>query len=190
MATLLENIQLLVSDSGEQEQEALWRREFEYAGYGAVKRTLSGTNGWSEGRRQFAFQWLREKENEIAQREKQMQLDTERIENDLDQLRRDLDRLQEDTARLRNDRALTKREARRVLWGSFGALAIAALSFCVSVGHLFGGPRWTPDMLQNTPAAYSSDVASTDAGRVEQRDPPTFRRGGRRRIARYGSLGP
>src|SRR5215813_14148391 len=54
MATLLENIHLPVDDDSEQEQEALWRREFEYAGYGAVKRTLSGTNGWSEGRRQFA----------------------------------------------------------------------------------------------------------------------------------------
>jgi hypothetical protein len=191
MATLLENIHLPVGDDSEQEQEALWRREFEYAGYGAVKRTLSGTNGWSEGRRQFAFRWLRDKENEIAQREKQMQLDAGRIENDISQLRRDLDLLQEDTARLRADRALTKREARRLLWGSFGAVAIAALSFFVSVGHLFNSPRWTPDLLQNTPASYS-DVASTDASRVEPRDAAQpFKRGGRRsRIARFGTLGP
>jgi hypothetical protein len=184
MATILENINSLVGENGE--QEALWRREFEYAGYGAVKRTLSGTNGWTEGRREFAFRWLREKENEIARREKQLQLDTERFENDLDRLRRDVDRLQEDAARMREDRGLTKREARRLLWGSFGAIAIATLTFCVSVGHLFGSARWDKipvDLMQNTPTSYS-DVASSEAGRIEQRDPVVFRRGGRHRFAR------
>ncbi|MBO0754576.1 MAG: hypothetical protein J2P54_01835, partial [Bradyrhizobiaceae bacterium] len=60
-----------VVDAPLNDQEDFWRLEFEYAGYGAVKRTLSGANGWAEARREFALRWLKERESEIAHREKQ-----------------------------------------------------------------------------------------------------------------------
>ena len=78
MASLLEDLHSVAAEPSEQEE--FWRREFEYAGYAAVKRIVSGTIGWDEPRRQFALQWLREKESEVVRREKQMQLDATRIE--------------------------------------------------------------------------------------------------------------
>jgi hypothetical protein len=107
-------------------QEDLWRLEFEYAGYGAVKRTLSGTNGWDESRRQFALRWLKERENEIAHREKQMQLDGARIQKEIDQLRQDIVRMQEGGAQ-------TMEDARQMLWVAVAAIVIAAISLCVSI---------------------------------------------------------
>src|SRR5215475_12749805 len=83
MATLLQDLHLddldLIAAAPIADQD-LWRREFEYAGYGAVKRIVSGANGWDEPRLQCAIQWLAEKENEVAHRERQMQLDAARIE--------------------------------------------------------------------------------------------------------------
>jgi hypothetical protein len=108
------------------EQEDLWRLEFEYAGYGAVKRTLSGSNGWDEPRRQFALRWLKERETEIAHREKQMQLDGARIQKDIDQLRQDIARMQEGGAQ-------TKDDARQMLWVAVAAIVISVISLCVSI---------------------------------------------------------
>ena len=98
MASLLEDLHSVAAEPSEQEE--FWRREFEYAGYAAVKRIVSGTIGWDEPRRQFALQWLREKESEVVRREKQMQLDATRIEKDIEQLQQDLAELQRDTGRL------------------------------------------------------------------------------------------
>jgi hypothetical protein len=108
------------------EQEDLWRLEFEYAGYGAVKRTLSGSNGWDEPRRQFALRWLKERETEIAHREKQMQLDGARIQKDIDQLRQDITRMQEGGAQ-------TKDDTRQMLWVAVAAIVISVISLCVSI---------------------------------------------------------
>jgi hypothetical protein len=108
------------------EREDLWRLEFEYAGYGAVKRTLSGSNGWDEPRRQFALRWLKERETEIAHREKQMQLDGARIQKDIDQLRQDIARMQEGGAQ-------TKGDARQMLWVAVAAIVISVISLCVSI---------------------------------------------------------
>jgi hypothetical protein len=108
------------------EQEDLWRLEFEYAGYGAVKRTLSGTNGWDESRRQFALRWLKERENEIAHRERQMQLDGARIQKEIDQLRQDM-------ARMREGGTQTMEDTRQMLWVAVVAIVIAVISLCVSV---------------------------------------------------------
>jgi hypothetical protein len=108
------------------EQENVWRLEFEYAGYGAVKRTLSGTNGWDEPRRQFALQWLKERESEIAHREKQMQLDGARIQKDIDQLRQDIARMQEGNAQTQGD-------TRQMLWVAVAAIVISVISLCVSI---------------------------------------------------------
>jgi hypothetical protein len=108
------------------EQEDLWRLEFEYAGYGAVKRTLSGTNGWDEPRRQFALRWLKERESEIAHREKQMQLDRARIQNDIDQLRQDIARMQE-------GKVQTQGDTRQMLWVAVVAIVISVISLCVSI---------------------------------------------------------
>jgi hypothetical protein len=107
-------------------QEDLWRLEFEYAGYGAVKRTLSGTNGWDEPRRQFALQWLKERENEIAHREKQMQLEGARIQKDIDQLRQDIARMQEGNAQMQGD-------TRQMLWVAVAAIVISVISLCISI---------------------------------------------------------
>lgn len=60
------------------EQEDRWRGEFEQWGYDAVRRTVFGTSGWDEPRRQFAFRWLREKEGATERRKQQMQQDTRR----------------------------------------------------------------------------------------------------------------
>jgi hypothetical protein len=185
-----DGLQLIVPRPSDQE---LWRREFEYAGYGAVKRIVSGTNDWNEPRRQFASRWLKEKDSEIARRDKQLQLDTDRIDNDIDELRQDLDQqrqdlacLQEETARLREDAARMQRGMRRVLLGLFAAVVIAALGLCASIGQRFGGTRWDPrptDFLLSAPLS-SPGVAAADAGKVEQADQPVFKRGGRRRIVR------
>jgi hypothetical protein len=107
------------------EQEDLWRLEFEYAGYGAVKRTLSGANGWDETRRQFALRWLKERESEIAHREKQMQLDGARIQKDIDQLRQDIVRIQEGKVQTQDD-------TRQMLWVAVAAIVISVISLCVS----------------------------------------------------------
>jgi len=108
------------------EHEEIWRLEFEYAGYSAVKRTLSGTNGWDESRRQFALRWLKERESEIAHREKQMQLDGARIQNDIDQLRQDIVRMQEGSVQTQGD-------ARQMLWVAVAAIVISVISLCVSI---------------------------------------------------------
>jgi hypothetical protein len=108
------------------EQEDLWRLEFEYAGYGAVKRTLSGTNGWEEPRRQFALRWLKERESEIAHREKQMQLDGARIQKDIDQLRQDIVRMREGSVQTQDD-------TRQMLWVAVAAIVISVISLCVSI---------------------------------------------------------
>jgi hypothetical protein len=108
------------------EQEDLWRLEFEYAGYGAVKRTLSGANGWDEPRRQFALRWLKERENEIEHREKQMQLDGARIQKDIDQLRQDIARVQE-------GKVQTQGDTRQMLWVAVAAIVISVISLCVSI---------------------------------------------------------
>jgi hypothetical protein len=108
------------------QQEDLWRLEFEYAGYGAVKRTLSGTNGWDEARRQFALRWLKEREGEIEHREKQMQLDGARIQKEIDQLRQDITRMQEGSVQTQGD-------ARQMLWVAVAAIVISVISLCVSI---------------------------------------------------------
>jgi hypothetical protein len=108
------------------EQEDIWRLEFEYAGYGAVKRTLSGDNGWDESRRQFALRWLKERESEIAHREKQMQLDGARIQKDIEQLREDIARMQEGNVQMQGD-------TRQMLWVAVAAIVISVISLCVSI---------------------------------------------------------
>jgi hypothetical protein len=108
------------------QQEDLWRLEFEYAGYGAVKRTLSGANGWDEARRQFALRWLKERESEIEHREKQMQLDGVRIQKEIDQLRQDITRMQEGSVQTQGD-------TRQMLWVAVAAIVISVISLCVSI---------------------------------------------------------
>lgn len=113
-------------DAPVNEQEDLWRLEFEYAGYGAVKRTLSGANGWDESRRQFALRWLKERESEIAHREKQMQLDGARIQKDIEQLR-------EDIAHMQEGKVQTQDDTRQMLWVAVAAIVISVISLCVSI---------------------------------------------------------
>lgn len=115
-----------VAGASPDEQEELWRLEFEYAGYGAVKRTLSGPNGWDEPRRQFALRWLKERESEIAHREKQMQLDGARIQKDIDQLQQDIARMQEGSVQTQGD-------TRQMLWVAVAAIVISVISLCVSI---------------------------------------------------------
>jgi len=187
MASLADYLHLVADPSSEQED--LWRHEFEYAGYGAVKRTMSGTNGWEEARRKFALRWLREKESEVAQRERQMRLDAVRIEKDLDELRQEVALLQRDTARLRDGKTQMQRDTRQMLWGSIAAIMIAALSLCISVGHLFGGPRLDRagiDVVQAAPTLHA-DAFATDGDRIEQHDDATrvLRRSARRRFDRF-----
>jgi hypothetical protein len=189
MTSLVEDLHLkdlhledLHSDAGQPSaEEDFWRREFEYAGYGAVKRIVSGTNGWDEARREFAFRWLRDKEGEVAHREKQMQLDAARLESDIDQLRQDLARLQEDAARLLRDNAQMQRDTRQMLWGSAAAIVIAGLGLCVSMG-LFGEVRrdWTAMDLLPSASAFFAGAATADANKHDQVQPP-FKRVGRRR---------
>jgi hypothetical protein len=192
MASLLEDLHSVAAEPSEQEE--FWRREFEYAGYAAVKRIVSGTIGWDEPRRQFALRWLREKESEVVRREKQMQLDATRIEKDIEQLQQDLAELQRDTGRLLEgatrlleDKAQMQRDTRQMLWGSVAAVVMATLSLCVSMGHLFDGRDKTPmDLLQSTPTTFYVGAATAEANRVDHHDqaPPPFRREGRRRVDR------
>jgi TolA-binding protein len=170
VASVLKNLQPVEAEADDQEH--IWRHEFEYGGYGAVKRTLSGTNGWDEAKRAFAFRWLREKESEVSQREKQMQLDTVRIEKDIDELRQGLTRLQQDTAQLREDKAQMERDTRQILWGSLAALVIAAFGFCVSMDHFFGDshPGKGPSAFaQNSPMSDAA-AAPADAGKLERHE--------------------
>ena len=187
MTSLVEDLHLedLHLDAAEPSaEEDLWRREFEYAGYGAVKRIVSGTNGWDEARRECAFRWLRDKEGEVAHREKQMQLDAARLESDIDQLRQDLARLQEDAARLLRDNAQIQRDTRQMLWGSVAAIVIAGLGVCVSMG-LFGDVRRDRTAMDLLPSAstFFAGAATADANKLEHHDQiqPPFKRGGRRR---------
>jgi hypothetical protein len=180
MTSLVEDLHLedFHSDAGEPSaEEDFWRREFEYAGYGAIKRTVSGTNGWDEARREFAFRWLRDKEGEVAHREKQMQLDAARLESDIDQLRQDL-------ARLLQDNAQMQRDTRQMLWGSVAAIVIAGLALCVSIG-LLGEVRRDRTAMDLLPSAstFFAGAATADASKLEHLDQvqPPFKRVGRRR---------
>jgi hypothetical protein len=189
MTSVLSNLQPVAAEGGD--QEAIWRHEFEYGGYGAVKRTLSGTNGWDEPKRAFAFQWLREKESEVSHREKQMQLDTVRIEKDIDELRQGLERLQKDTAKLQEDKAQMERDTRQMLWGSLAAIVIAALGFCVSMNHFLGGSspdKGPTDFAQNSPMSNAA-AAPVDAGKLEQSEQAqhAFKRALKRRVVRNAS---
>jgi hypothetical protein len=117
MASILEHLRLfsdLRVPPSEPNEEDLWRKEFEYAGHGAVKRIVAGNNDWSEARRQFAARWLREKDHEIARREKQLHLDTVRIDTDLDELRDDVTRLQTDVAKMQEDTAQMRADSVRM----------------------------------------------------------------------------
>jgi len=172
MTSALKNLQPVAAEADDQEE--IWRHEFEYGGYGAVKRTLSGTNGWDEPKRAFAFRWLREKESEVSQREKKMQLDTVRIEKDVEELRQGLARLQKDTAQLQEDKAQMERDTRQMLWGSLAAIVVAASGFCVSMNHFVGEPH--PDkgpsaFAQNAPMSGAA-AAQADAGKLEQHGQP------------------
>ena len=171
MTSVLKNLQPVAAEA--EDQEEIWRHEFEYGGYGAVKRTLSGTNGWDEPKRAFAFRWLREKEGEVSQREKKMQLDTVRIEKDIDELRQGLARLQKDTERLQEDKIQAERDTRQIFWGSLAAIVVAASGFCVSMNHLTGESH--PDkgpsaFAQNAPMSGAA-AAPADTGKPAQREP-------------------
>jgi hypothetical protein len=204
MASILEHLRLfsdLKLPTPEPSEEDLWRKEFEYAGHGAVKRIVAGNNDWSEARRQFAARWLREKDHEIARREKQLQIDTVRIDTDIDELREDVSRLQtdvskmqedvaqlradstrmqEDTARtqkdasrLERDNARMQRHVQRMSWGVIGATAIAALSLSATISHWYGAPRWDARATDFLLSAGppSAGTATTEPSKFEQHEP-------------------
>jgi hypothetical protein len=93
----------------DEQNENQWRRDFEGWGYEAVKRTVFGGCGWDEPRRQFAFRWLHEKENEAEQRERDNESATEQREQQMLQ------------------------DNRRMFWVAIAALVISAFSLIISL---------------------------------------------------------
>lgn len=87
------------------DHESRWRREFEQWGVDAVRRTVSGTSGWDEPRRQFAFRWLREKEGETEHRAEQVY----------------------------HDARQTQQDTRRTMWLAVAAIVIAVVSLIIAI---------------------------------------------------------
>ena len=190
MASALESLRLIAEDP--KDDENFWRREFEYAGYGAVKRIASGDNGWDEPRREYAARWLEEKAQEVATREKQMRLDTARVEKNIQQIEQEVGGLWQEVTRLREGSAQIQRDARQMLWASLAATVTAAIVLCFSVGFLID--RAKPDNsadktsveLAQSAATVHTAVDTPDAGKLDQHrlGERSFRRAGGRYVDR------
>jgi hypothetical protein len=190
VASALESLRLIAEDP--KEDENFWRREFEYAGYGAVKRIATGLNGWDEPRREYAARWLEEKEQEVATREKQMRLDTARVEKNIEQIEKEVGGLWQEVTRLREGTEQIQRDARQMLWASLAAIVTAAIVLCVSVGYLMdrtklfnSADKASVELAQSAPLAHAATDAS-DSSKLDQhrQDERSFRRTGRRYVDR------
>jgi hypothetical protein len=185
MSSALESLRLIAEDP--KDDENFWRREFEYAGYGAVKRIASGLNGWDESRRQYAARWLEEKEQEVATREKQMRLDTARVEKNIEQIEKEVGGLWQEVTRLREGTAQMQRDARQMLFASLAAIVTAAILLCISVGYLMDRAK-----LENSADKTSVEIAQSASLFHATADTPdprrlgehSFRRAGRRNVDR------
>jgi hypothetical protein len=190
VASALESLRLIAEDP--KEDENFWRREFEYAGYGAVKRIATGLNGWDEPRREYAARWLEEKEQEVATREKQMRLDTARVDKNIEQIEKEVGGLWQEVTRLREGTEQIQRDARQMLWASLAAIVTAAIVLCVSVGYLMdrtklinSADKASVELAQSAPLTHPAPDAS-DSSKLDQRrqDDRSFRRTGRRYVDR------
>jgi hypothetical protein len=186
VASAIESLRLIAEDP--KEDENFWRREFEYAGYGAVKRIASGLNGWDEDRRQYAARWLEEKEQEVATRQKQMRLDTARVEKNIEQIEKEVGGLWQEVTRLREGTEQIQRDARQMLWASLAAIVTAAILLCISVAYLMDraklesrADRTSVELVQSASLAHAA-AETPDASKIDQRrlGDHSFRRAGRR----------